>query len=378
MLHKTLFAFSLVLIFQLQTQAQESVLPIGFSVTAGQQAAGKLGDLGTSDNLNLTIRRTATQLSPILEIEIDAISPTVPTTFSILVEAAVFSRRSATQTIELFDFELATWEQVDTRLASRFSDATVEVTLDGDLYRFVETGTGRTRARLRFAGTRTKQSFAANIDQINWQVTNMAATDADGNVYDTIRMGDQIWMLENLKTTSMNDGTPIEEHAFDDDWNEGNFTIPKYQWADTSDLNNLYDYDLPFDFFGAMYNEATLASGTLAPAGWRIPSQQDFVALRSFLASDGQAGIEGTVLKSTTGWVFDNGTDVYGFNGLPNGYVHTFGGATGAQAVATWATTNTDSLDSRRTVLNLVVGNPEFAFNPNSQLMGSGVRCIKN
>jgi hypothetical protein len=52
--------------------------------------------------------------------------------------------------------------------------------------------------------------------QINEQTPELV-TDADGNVYQTIKLGNQVWMLENLKTTKFNDGTPITKWAFGTD-----------------------------------------------------------------------------------------------------------------------------------------------------------------
>ena len=204
-----------------------------------------------------------------------------------------------------------------------------------------------------------------------------SVTDIDGNVYKTITLGSQEWMLENLKTTTFNDGQAITEYMFGDNWYNGG-VIPYYQWAETSDLNNLYPDPLPFDFYGAIYNEAAIASGKLAPDGWKIPSQQDFIELVNYMASNGQAGKEGIALKSTYGWVsfYGNGTDLYGFNGLPNGYASALGGATGAQTISSWATTDVNLANQTRRIAQLFDQDVLLYFDNGIQL-GAGIRCIK-
>ncbi len=202
--------------------------------------------------------------------------------------------------------------------------------------------------------------------------------DIDGNVYETIRIGNQTWMVENLKTITFNDGTPISEWEFGESWHNLNNPQFFYQWASTGDLNNLHDEELPEDFYGALYNDLVLSSGKLAPEGWRIPSSQDFRDLEAFLASDGHTGKEALAIKSTFGWVsdLDNGTDDYGFSALPNGYVAAGGTATGAQVIATLATSDLNTTDKTRMVLN-IYQDPTFSFANNSWHLGAGVRCIK-
>ncbi len=202
------------------------------------------------------------------------------------------------------------------------------------------------------------------------------AMDADGNIYHTIRIGDQIWMLENLKTTRFNDGAPITEWTFGTGWNEGGGTVPFYQWASTDDLNNFYDFELPFDFYGAQYNEAAIASGNLAPVGWRIPTGQDFEELESFISNDGQLGEEATALMSTVDWP-TGGTDVYGFNALPNGYVTNFGTSTGVQVISTWTTSDDTPANQTRKIVNLFDSEGSFLYFDQSILLGAGIRCIK-
>ena len=137
-------------------------------------------------------------------------------------------------------------------------------------------------------------------------------TDADDNMYNTIKLGNQTWMLENLKTTSFNDGTPITEYTFKihgSSWLNLNKPEMLYQWADTGDLNTVSDINLPYDFYGAMYNHLAIESGKLAPKGWKIPSVQDFKELESFLAANGYAGKEAETLKTATGWIPSSGNE---------------------------------------------------------------------
>jgi uncharacterized protein (TIGR02145 family) len=215
--------------------------------------------------------------------------------------------------------------------------------------------------------------------------SDSTVTDADGNVYNTIKIGNQIWMLENLKTTKYNDGTPITKYTletFGSNWGSIDNQVALYQWADTSDLNNVVEAELPFDFYGAMYNHFAIESGKLAPKGWRIPSEADFKQLESFLASKGHTGNEATVLKTETGWLTssENGTNLYGFNGLPNGYVHAFGGPTFAEGICTWVTTNIsgNSLPSLKRKMVALRNNGAIEFQDNAIQIGAAVRCIKN
>ncbi len=202
--------------------------------------------------------------------------------------------------------------------------------------------------------------------------------DIDGNTYGTIKLGNQIWTTENLKVTTFNDGTPITEWTLVNDWFSFSVPIPYFQWADTNDLNNLFDEELPEDFYGAMYNETALRSGKLAPEGWRIPTEQDFKILEAFLTNNGHANKEATVLKSFSGWSSSsgNGSDIYGFNGLPNGYVAVGGTATGVPTIATWATADVNSVENTRRVVNLF-NEDNILYVSNSILLGAGVRLIK-
>lgn len=206
-------------------------------------------------------------------------------------------------------------------------------------------------------------------------------TDIDGNEYNTVTIGDQVWMAENLRTTNFNDGTAIHLYSFEagDDWSTFNRPKAAYQWGDTSDLGKLFDEDLPKEYYGAMYNHFAIETGKLAPEGWRVPTVDDFKKLEAYVGANGHQGMQAKALKSKTGWSSNsgNGTDDFGFNGLPSGYVSTPGGATGAPVIAILATSNVDIAARNRQMMSLF-GNDSFTVENNSIHLGAAIRCIKN
>jgi uncharacterized protein (TIGR02145 family) len=205
----------------------------------------------------------------------------------------------------------------------------------------------------------------------------LTVQDTDGNVYQTVQISGQTWTTENLKTTKFNDGTAIVLNIYPDNIESWRTTTGTYQWASTLDLNNDVDEELPFDYYGAMYNEAAIASGKLAPKGWRIPTEEEWIALRNYLTDEGHTENEGTVLKSISGWnPFSGiGTDLYGFNGLPNGYVDGGSEPKADAIVITWATSDSNPDQQTRKVVN-ILGNT-IDLNDQSTLLGSGIRLIK-
>ncbi len=205
-----------------------------------------------------------------------------------------------------------------------------------------------------------------------------SVTDIDGNVYETVKIGEQLWMRENLKTTTLNDGQLINEYAFTGDWAEEEVNaLPYYQWADLTDLSGLYVEERPSDFYGAMYNETAITSSRLAPEGWRIATYEDFIELEGFLSDQGHLDEEARALKTSFGWnkLVKNGRDAVGFHALPNGFISSEFEPTPSQFIATWATTDVDAAGNRMYVSLFDRDTMLFVYNP--QIFGGGVRCIK-
>lgn len=100
-----------------------------------------------------------------------------------------------------------------------------------------------------------------------------AVTDYDGNTYDAIRIGNQVWMLENLKTTHYADGTPIEEGFFSED-------TPNWSYPD-SDSTNKDEKGLLYNWLAVMHNSSSSSSKPsgiqgICPDGWHVPSDAEW------------------------------------------------------------------------------------------------------
>lgn len=140
-------------------------------------------------------------------------------------------------------------------------------------------------------------------------------TDADGNLYTSVTIGTQVWMVENLKTTRFNDGTDIPLITENTQW--PNASSPAYCWYDNNISNK--------EPFGALYNWHSVNTGKLCPAGWHVPTQNDWEELIDFLGGDVVAGgklkTPGTIEGGDGIWYQPNvdATNETGFTAVPGG-----------------------------------------------------------
>jgi uncharacterized protein (TIGR02145 family) len=142
-----------------------------------------------------------------------------------------------------------------------------------------------------------------------------SVTDIDGNVYKTVKIGNQIWMAENLKTSHYNDGTQIPNITDGNKWVY--LTTGAYCYYDNEYKNNT--------IYGKLYNWYAVNTGKLAPKGWHIPTDAEWLILTTFLGGE---TIAGGKMKSTKYWKLPNigATNNSGFNCLPAGYrTHIYG-----------------------------------------------------
>jgi uncharacterized protein (TIGR02145 family) len=138
----------------------------------------------------------------------------------------------------------------------------------------------------------------------------LTITDIDGNVYHVIRIGNQLWIKENLKTTRYRDGVSIPLVSDPVQWS--NLLSPAYCW-----YNNAFSYK---DTYGALYNWYAVNTGKLCPAGWHVPLDAEWTILTNFLGGEGIAG--GKMKEAgTSHWISPNtdATNESYFTGLPGG-----------------------------------------------------------
>lgn len=128
----------------------------------------------------------------------------------------------------------------------------------------------------------------------------VTVTDTSGNVYHTITLGSQTWMIENLKTTKYNDGTDIPLVTVATDW--AAMTTPAFCWYKNDEAN----YGATC---GALYNWYAVNSGKLCPKGWHVPTDDEWTVLETYLIFNAY-NFDGTTagnkyakaLASTSNW----------------------------------------------------------------------------
>lgn len=95
-------------------------------------------------------------------------------------------------------------------------------------------------------------------------------TDGDGNTYDTVVLGTQVWLTENLKTTKYNDGYPIPLAEENESW--ASTGRAAYCW-----YQNNQDYK---DTYGAIYNwYAAQLHEYICPVGYHVPTEEEWETL---------------------------------------------------------------------------------------------------
>jgi uncharacterized protein (TIGR02145 family) len=215
--------------------------------------------------------------------------------------------------------------------------------------------------------------------------------DNDGNVYNTITIGTQTWMAENLRTTKYNDNSDIR---YNERW-EG-YMPAGYCWYQNDVANK--------NIYGALYSWYAVNTGKLAPTGWHVPTKEEWKILEDYLIANGY-NYDGTTavnkiaksLASAEGWNPSTNSGAVGnpdyaekrnssgFMGIPVGRRFPMenmqsGAFSNIGYEACWWSSSRDGYEEGFYAYCYTVSYNEInsALGVNYKEMGHSIRCIKD
>jgi uncharacterized protein (TIGR02145 family) len=221
-------------------------------------------------------------------------------------------------------------------------------------------------------------------------VSNGAVSDICGNTYRYVKIGNQVWLAENMKC-----------NKYDTESEQAGVTLPTsnsttYAPYYTNGRNTTTSYsgnltDAQREKLGFLYNwaavvglssaseakeQTTAFGGTrqgICPNGWHVPSETEWNELAETLGGSADSGKK---LKTTSGWYDNgNGTDLYGFEALPAGYGNAYSVLNVGYGAYFWTATPYDEEFARNKYFNYTMDNLGSANI--SKWYVRSVRCVK-
>ncbi len=219
-------------------------------------------------------------------------------------------------------------------------------------------------------------------------------TDYDNNTYNTVQIGNQCWMKENLRTTHYADGTAISEGG-----NNLSDTNPFY-----------YDYttsSIPLEQRGYLYNWPAVMKGApsssinpsgvqgICPTGWHVPSNAEWTQLTEYVGSQTEYRCNNSsstsiakALASTTGWNSSTyqcqvgnmpaSNNVTGFSAVPAGRHNGSSFNNSGNYTIFWSSTEYDSDSSIAYYRGLYCNEANVRSNASIKGNGYSVRCLRD
>jgi len=187
--------------------------------------------------------------------------------------------------------------------------------------------------------------------------------------YRSIKIGDQVWMTENLSLHRFRNGEPVPQAVTVEEWVQaGKEGRPAWCYYENREENGV--------LYGTLYNWYAVSDPRgLAPDGWHIATDAEWRQVTDHLGGEDAAGAK---MKSNTGWSGEgNGTNESGFGGLPGGSRNLFGEfAYGGEAGFWWTSA---AADRELAWYRVIDESPYYVYRTNySKANGLSVRCIRD
>ena len=302
-----------------------------------------------------------------------------------------------------YQLEVGVWEEDSTFVpVATFNNSTTDVEhVSCDFTNY--TGNGRRIAFRNTLGSGPSIAYSTNyIDDIVPRKVPVndakpcpgvpTVTDVDGNVYNTVQIGEQCWMKENMRTTHFADGVEIPLSTY-------NSSYEAFRYTPNNDPDIVAEY-------GYLYNQTAAVHGAnhsddnpsgvqgICPAGWHLPSSAEWTQLTDYVGSQTAYGCNGgsttaRALAASMGWTNDESVNnecglaynqisngATGFNALPAGYFYNNSRYFGYKAYF-WTTSEFsyyNNNSSRDYYISNNTSNASLSYDYNYYAMS--VRCV--
>ena len=198
--------------------------------------------------------------------------------------------------------------------------------------------------------------------------------DQNGNLFETIRIGEQKWMADNLNVDKFTNGDPVPHAQSHEEWlNAGKNKQPAFCHYNFDPANGMK--------YGELYNwYAVDDSRDLAPTGWHLPSHLEWIKLERYLERIFHRDIYGAglMMKSDYGWEGNGGgTNQSSFSALPGGYINNIGRFTNIGSSGYWWTISEFKISNAFSrILN--PSRNIYINNLSDKANGFSVRCVRD
>ena len=195
-------------------------------------------------------------------------------------------------------------------------------------------------------------------------------SDVEANLYKTVKIGTQVWMAENLKTSKYSDGTTIPNIIDNSQWQ--NNTTGAWSYYNNDGVNNAK--------YGKLYNwyavsKSTNGNKNICPSGWHVPTDAEWRDIIDYL---GGPRVAGSVMKDfgTNNWVNSNdATNESLYTGLPGGYRYLDGSFNTIGKYGNWWSSTESNLVGAW-YFYLYNANSNANMNADHKNYGFSVRCL--
>jgi uncharacterized protein (TIGR02145 family) len=213
--------------------------------------------------------------------------------------------------------------------------------------------------------------YGSQITVLTLPTGSLTVTDIDGNLYHTVTIGSQVWMVEDLKTTRYRNGDLIGTTS-PSTLNILALNSPKYQWPYNGDEANVTYWSRLYTWYAATDSRG------ICPTGYHVPSDAEWTTLTTYLGGESVAGGK-MKYTGTSYWLSPNtgATNSSGFSAVADGSRDYDGTFTGLEYVGDWwSSTEYSSSDGYyRCLYDLQIYITRTSYTKDA---GMAIRCVRD